>query len=71
MFFRRGVGDDPWLTEKLWLFGLGALLALVGMALENTWLIGAAGLALAAGMALRLVPRRSREDDPRGSADED
>lgn len=64
MFFRRGVADDdPWLGPKLWIFGIGALLALLGMALENDWLIGAAGVVLAAGIGLRFLRRRSEEPD--------
>lgn len=69
MFFRRGVGDapDPWLTVKLWLFGAGALLALLGMTLANDWLIGAAAVALLAGLVLRFVPRGAEpSDDPDG-----
>ncbi|MFO7894967.1 MAG: hypothetical protein R6U63_14740 [Longimicrobiales bacterium] len=58
MFFRRGVGgDDRWLQAKLWIFSIGALLALVGMFLENDWLIGGAGLVLAAGLVLRFLDR--------------
>lgn len=54
MFFRRGVAeDDGWLQVKLWIFSIGALLALVGMALENRWLIGGAGLILGVGVVLR------------------
>ncbi|NIP83236.1 MAG: hypothetical protein GWM90_30020 [Gemmatimonadetes bacterium] len=59
MFFRRDrPGEDPFLGPKLWLFGIGALLALVGMALENDWLIGAAALFLAGGILLRLLGGR-------------
>lgn len=62
MFFRRGVADDdPWLQAKLWLFSLGALLALMGMFLENRWVIGGAGLLLGAGVLLRFIPG-PRED---------
>lgn len=62
MFFRRGVADDdPWLQAKLWLFSIGALLALLGMFLENDWLIGAAGVVLLAGLLLRFVKRPERE----------
>ena len=57
MFFRRGVGeDDRWLETKLWLFSIGALLALVGMFLENEWVIGAAAIVLLAGFLLRFAP---------------
>lgn len=69
MFFRRGVAeDDPWLQAKLWLFSIGALLALLGMGLENDWLMGAAGVVLLAGLVLRFVRHPGRPDDP--SADE-
>jgi hypothetical protein len=66
MFFRRGVADDdPWLRPKLWLFSVGALLALLGMGLENGLLIGAAAAVLIAGLALRFVkPRPDEEDAP-------
>lgn len=64
MFFRRGVADDdPWLDVKLWIFGLGAILALLGMGLRNDWLIGAAGIVLAVGVLLRFV-RRGPGDPP-------
>jgi hypothetical protein len=49
------------LVPKLWIFGIGALLALLGMALENDWLIGGAGVVLAVGIVLRFV-RRSPPD---------
>ena len=58
MFFRRGVAeDDRWLQAKLWLFSIGAFLALLGMLLENDWLMGAAGVVLLAGFMLRFVGR--------------
>jgi hypothetical protein len=65
MFFRRGVSDtdDRWLQVRLWLFGVGAVLALLGMGLQNDWLIGAAGLVLAGGILLRFTPRPGSEDD--------
>lgn len=65
MFFRRGVADDdPWLRPKLWLFSIGAILALLGMGLENDLLIGAAALLLVAGLGLRfLKPRRTERDE--------
>ena len=59
MFFRRGVSDDdPWLQPKLWLFSIGALLALLGMALVNDWIIGAGAVFLIAGFGLRFVKPR-------------
>ena len=72
MFFRRGLGDapDPWLTAKLWLFGVGALLALLGMTLANDWLIGAAAVALLAGLVLRFVPRGAGDEAGDETGDE-
>lgn len=70
MFFRRrSEGDDRWLMVKLWMFGFGAALAVLGMVFENDWLIGAAALVLAGGVVLRFVPRTPRgrtngSDDP-------
>lgn len=67
MFFRRGVADDGrWLQAKLWIFSIGALLALVGMFLENDWVIGGAGLVLATGLLLRFL---DRGDADRGEAE--
>lgn len=64
MFFRRGVAeDDPWLQAKLWLFSIGALLALLGMFLENDWLIGAAGVVLLTGLVLRFIRHPGQTDD--------
>jgi hypothetical protein len=63
VFFRRGVADDdPWLREKLWIFGAGAIVVLIGMGLESGWVLGLGGLLLAAGIVLRFVPRRERKD---------
>lgn len=62
MFFRRRPADseDPWLETKIRLFMLGALLALLGMALESSWLIGGAALLLLCGLLLRWVPHPGR-----------
>ena len=68
MFFRRGVSDDGWLQLKLWLFSIGALLALVGMFLENDWVVGAAGVVLLAGFLLRFAP--GPDADGRASEEE-
>lgn len=65
MFFRRGLGDDRWLQAKLWIFTIGALLALLGMGLQNNWLMGLAGLVLAGGVLLRFLGRRQRESEDR------
>lgn len=64
MFFRRGIRHDRWLETKIALFSLGALLAVVGMALTNDWIIGAAGLILGAGFILRFAPRADDETPP-------
>ncbi|HUE77178.1 MAG TPA: hypothetical protein VMM83_04485 [Longimicrobiales bacterium] len=53
MFFRRTTRDDPRLPAKIALFTVGALLAIVGMILENDWVIVGAAVILLAGMALR------------------
>lgn len=63
MFFRRGVSDDQWLQAKLWIFSVGAILALLGMSLRNDWIIGLAGLVLAAGVLLRFVDRKPVEPE--------
>lgn len=64
MFFRRGVRADRWLHAKITLFSVGALVAVVGMAMRNDWVIGVAGLILAAGVLLRFVPRRDADQAP-------
>lgn len=64
MFFRRGTSHGQWLQAKIWTFSVGAVVALVGMALQNDWIIGLAALILAAGIALRLLDRgRESPDD--------
>jgi hypothetical protein len=63
--------DDPWLQAKLWIFSIGALLALLGMGLENGWLIGAAGIMLAAGLLLRFVKRPGLDSEADRGADPD
>jgi len=58
VFIRRGgSADDPWLNEKLWVFTIGAIVAMLGMLLDNLWVMGGAALILAGGVALRFVPR--------------
>lgn len=68
MFIRRGgSAEDPWLNEKLWIFTTGAVVALLGMLLDNLWLMAGAGVILAGGIALRFVPRgadRQTDGDP-------
>ncbi len=59
MFFRRRASDkdDPWLTEKLWLFTLGGVAALVGMLMDNTMVMILGALLLVGGIILRFLPR--------------
>jgi hypothetical protein len=67
VFFRRGVSDDdPWLQAKLWIFTIGALLALLGMILQSDWLVGAAGVVLGAGVLLRFIGRRESGEEGGG-----
>lgn len=68
MFFRRGVSDDDdWLQVKLWLFGVGSILALLGMGFGNDWLIGGAALVLGVGFVLRFIDRRPEDQPEDGS----
>jgi hypothetical protein len=65
VFFRRSkVGDDPWLTQKMWIFAAGAAVALLGMLLDAPWLIAIGALLLAAGIALRFIPRHTDAQAP-------
>jgi hypothetical protein len=65
VFFRRGVpgGDDPWVTEKISLFTVGALVAMVGMLLDHRWLMGLAAVLLLGGVLLRFIPRDGRDGE--------
>lgn len=66
MFFRRGVSDsdERWLAARMRIFGVGAVLALLGIGLQNDWLVGAAGLVLAGGILLRFLPGDGDGDEP-------
>lgn len=67
MFFRRGgAEEDDRLAEKIAIFTVGALLALLGMAIGNDWVVGAAALVLVAGIVIRFAPGRAPSDDERG-----
>jgi hypothetical protein len=66
MFFRRGTShhDDPWLTEKLWLFTAGAVVALLGMLFDTSWLMGVGAFILACGVLIRFLPRGEHYGEP-------
>ncbi|HEX7119392.1 MAG TPA: hypothetical protein VF212_11420 [Longimicrobiales bacterium] len=55
---REARGPDPYLRLKTVLFILGAIVGLVGIAMENDWLVGIGIAILAAGVALRALARR-------------
>lgn len=63
MFFRRGDRYDDRLPAKIAIFTVGALLALVGMILQNDWVVGAAAVVLAAGILIRFASRADTSDD--------
>lgn len=48
----------------MWIFGVGAVLALLGMGLSNDWVVGAAALILFGGVLLGLLDGR-RIEPPR------
>lgn len=56
MFFDRSRRAGRYLEWKVRLFTLGAVLAVVGMALNQTWMTGGAIGVLVAGMMLRFLP---------------
>lgn len=63
MFFRRRPPtDDRWLRAKIWIFSIGAVLALAGMALEEDRLVAVAAVVLLVGMALRFLDRQEPSD---------
>ena len=65
---RRG-GAVRHLEWRVRLFGVGAILALVGILTETSWLINAAIAVLVVGAALRFAPdrRQPEQDDSTGS----
>lgn len=64
MFVRRDRrGPDRWLSLKLAAFGIGAALALTGIALRSDLLVTLALITLALGLLLRLLSRREPPSD--------
>lgn len=56
-----------WLEWKVRIFTAGAILAVVGMYLEERWMTGAAIVVLLAGFFIRFLP--GGEEDGHGGAD--
>ena len=52
---RSDQGPDPHLESKVWIFFIGAALALLGIGMESRWLTGLAILVLAGGVMLRFL----------------
>ena len=70
MFFDRSRRAGRYLEWKVRLFTLGAVLAVVGMATDQTWMTWAAIVVLVAGMVLRFLPGgRGGEEDPAVESD--
>ena len=63
LFLDRRPRSRRFLVWKTRLFAVAAVLALVGMALNNPYVTGAAFLPLVVGIVLRFVP------EPRGKSD--
>lgn len=67
MFYRRGpnASGTRFLVARLWIFAIGAVLAVVGMVLGNDWIVWVAAAVLVSGVILRLVASRAPDDtDP-------
>ena len=58
---RESRAEDPHLAWKIRLFFLGAVFALVGIAVDLSWLIGCAVAALMAGLGLRFLPDKKKD----------
>lgn len=64
MFIRRGDdGPDPHVRWKVAAFAAGAVVGLVGMALESRLVVGAAIVVLGVGFLLRFLPRNREEGE--------
>lgn len=73
MFFDRSRRAGRYLEWKVRLFTLGAVLAVVGMALNQSWMTWAAIAVLVAGMMLRFLPDGTigeAESDSEGAGDD-
>lgn len=73
MFFDRSRRAGRYLEWKVRLFTLGAVLAVVGMALNQNWMTWGAIGVLVAGMMLRFLPSREMgeaEGDPEAGGDD-
>jgi hypothetical protein len=55
---RERRGHDPFLYVKMGMFVAGAVIAMVGIALDTSWLVNAGIVVLVLGFLLRLIPRR-------------
>lgn len=64
MFLRRSGGSDAHLVWRARILGLGAVLALAGMATEREWLVNVAIGILILGFGLRFLPVREDEEEP-------
>jgi len=64
---------DRFLEWKVWVFCLGAVVALAGIYLEERWLTGIAIVLLASAAVFRFLPgggRTDLDDDPEGDDSE-
>jgi uncharacterized membrane protein len=59
----RSRGPVRHLEWRIRLFGVGAILAVVGMAAEQPWLINLAIVVLVIGVLLRFLPEQRRAGD--------
>ena len=59
----RGLRNDRFLELKALLLVIGAGLGLAGMATQREWLVWAAIVVVASALVLRLIGRRSNEQE--------
>ncbi len=67
---RRRAGEDPHLLGRIWIFGAGAVLALLGIGLESSLLVILAIMVLLAGFTFRLFLSRPADHDPEKEEEE-